>query len=137
MSFHPRAGICEGASADGPRPDSSGLRSLVAGLASPDCRLANPSTISRTLSPIAHKGARSDDVTPAVPDRCTSLVLMRLLHTARVVPTDLLPHLLIDAKGSTRGAIAGICRAGHRQLHKSLPDCCVAVLWVCAPTEQL
>src|SRR6478672_7613985 len=62
----PRTGICEGVSADRPRPASSGLRSPVAGLASPERRRANPSAISRTLNPIAHKGASSDDVTPAV-----------------------------------------------------------------------
>src|SRR5438045_2247688 len=108
MSFHPRAGICEGVSADRPRPASSGLRSLVAGLATTDRRRANPSTISRALNPIAHKGMCSDDVTPAVADRCTSLVLMRLLHSPRILPTGLLPHLLIDARGNTRGAVAGI-----------------------------
>src|ERR1700720_246551 len=82
MFFHPRAGICEGISADRPRPASSGLRSPVAGLASPDRRRANPNAISRRLNPIAHKGACSDDVAPAVPDRCTSRVLMGLLLAA-------------------------------------------------------
>ena len=61
--------ICEGAAADRPRPASSGLRSSVAGLASPERGRANPSAISRTLNPIAHKGASFDDVAPAVSDR--------------------------------------------------------------------
>src|SRR6266436_5860317 len=87
MSFHPRAGICEGVSADRPGPASSGLRSPVAGLASPDRRRANPNAISRALNPIAHKGACSDDVTPALADRCILLVLIRLLHT-RAHPAD-------------------------------------------------
>src|SRR5271169_1112664 len=121
MSFHPRAGICEGVSADRPRPASRGPRSRVAGLASPDRRRANPSAISRALNPIAHEGARSDDVTPAVADRCTSLMLMRLLHSARILPAGLVRHLLIDARGNTRGAVAGIFRAGQRS-HKSLPE---------------
>src|SRR6266446_7689947 len=98
MSFHPRAGICEGVSADRPRPASSGLRSPVAGLASPDRRRANPSAISTALNPIAHKGACFDDVTPTLADRCILLVLIRLLHTAHILPTGLLPHLLIDAR---------------------------------------
>jgi hypothetical protein len=80
ISFHPRAGIWEGVSADRPWPASSGLRSSVAVFASPDRRRENPSAISRALSPIAHKGACADDVTPAIADRRTSLVLMRLLH---------------------------------------------------------
>src|ERR1700724_3603677 len=80
MSFHPRAGTCEGLSADRPRPTSGDRRSPVTGLASPDRRRANPSAISRALNPMTHKRPCSDDVTPAVADRCTpSLVLMRLL----------------------------------------------------------
>src|ERR1700738_4582719 len=112
MSFHPRAGICEGVSADRPRPASSGLRSPVAGLASPDRRRANPNAISRALNTMAHKGACSD-VTPALADRCILLVLMYLLHSARNLPTGLLPHLLIDARGNTRGGVAGIFQAGR------------------------
>src|SRR6202022_1063549 len=117
MSFHPRAGICEGVSADRPRPASSGLRSPVAGLASPDRRRANPSAISRALNPIVHKGARSDDVTLAVPGRCTSLVLMRLLHSALILPTGLKPHLFVGARGNTRGCVAGVLQTGCRQGH--------------------
>ena len=111
MSFHPRAGICDGVSADRPRSASIDLRSPVARLASPDRRRANPSAISGALNPIAHKGARSDDITPTVPDRCTSLVLMRLLHSTRILPTGLLPHPFIDARGKTRDGVAGILQA--------------------------
>jgi hypothetical protein len=110
----------QGISPDRPWPASSGLRSSVAGFASPDRRRENPSAISRALSPIAHKGACADDVTRAIADRRTSLVLMRLLHNGPILSTDRLPHLLIAVWGNTRGAVARMFQAGSRQGNKSL-----------------
>ena len=131
IPFHPGAGISEGVSADRPRPVSPCVRSSLAGRASPDRRRVNPNAISRALNPIVHNVACSDALTSA--GLRTSVLLMRLLYNTRILPSGLLPYLLVDERGSARRSCTGALPIGCRPGHHGLPDNLLSGSLVSAP----
>jgi hypothetical protein len=128
MSFHPRAGNCEGVFAHRPWLASSGLRSPVVGLAFTDRCRAHLSAISSALSPIAHKGTWPDGVTPAVADRCISPLFIALLHSA---PADGLLPQLIDAWCNSKPTAGRGIKAAEFALTSSL-----VMVWI-SPTSLI
>jgi hypothetical protein len=110
----------QGISPDRPWPASSGLRSSVAGFASPDRRRENPSAISRALSPIAHRAHALMTLRPQLQigahhwcSRACSTMDPSCRRTGCLISS-------LPPGGNTRGVVARMFQAGSRQGNKSL-----------------
>ena len=53
-------------------------------------------------------------------DHCTSILLQKVLHTAKESPQDLYPNGEISRLGSPR-RIPGLCDGSPREAHNSIP----------------